>query len=264
MLAAPIAHGRGFTAADRGAEPPVAVLNRRVALELFETGNAVGRTIRLGDNVLAVIGVAEGVQHFGLDQEIERDVYVLYDRFGGGLPMLHVGIRSSAGTEALAAGLREAVWSLEPDLPIEEIVTMPQRVSTSLAIPRFLSGLLGIFGVVAVLLASGGIYGSMLYSVGQRQHEMGIRMALGAGSGNVVRLILGHGVVLTAVGLGFGIAGAISLSWLLESLVWGIETTDLPTFAAATVLLAAAALAACFVPAWKAARANPLQTLRAE
>ena len=127
------------------------------------------------DNVLAVIGVAEGVQHFGLDQEIERDVYVLYDRFGGGLPMLHVGIRSSAGIEVLAAGLREAVWSLEPDLPIEEIVTMPQRVSTSLAIPRFLSGLLVIFGVVAVLLASGGIYGSMLYSVGQRQHEMGIR-----------------------------------------------------------------------------------------
>jgi putative ABC transport system permease protein len=124
--------------------------------------------------------------------------------------------------------------------------------------------LLGVFAGVALLLACGGIYGSMLYSVNQRQREMGIRLALGADGGSVIRLILGHGLVLTMIGLGIGIAGALALSSLMESLVWGIQSTDPLTFVGVTVVLAAAALAACFFPAYKASRADPLQTLRAE
>jgi putative ABC transport system permease protein len=160
--------------------------------------------------------------------------------------------------------MREAVWSLEPQLPIQEIVTMRQRVADSLGTPRFLSLLLGVFAGVALLLACGGIYGSMLYSVSQRQREMGIRLALGAEGGNVIRLILGHGLALTAIGLGIGIAGALALSSLMENMVWGIEPTDPFTLGAVTLTLASAALAACFFPAYKASRADPLQTLRAE
>jgi ABC-type antimicrobial peptide transport system permease subunit len=178
--------------------------------------------------------------------------------------MLHIGVRSDADLDTLVAGVREAVWALEPDLPIQGIVTMRQRVSDSLATPRFLSLLLGVFAGVALLLACGGIYGSMLYSVSQRQREMGIRLALGAAGGRVIRMILAHGLLLTAIGLGIGVAGALALSRFMEALLWGIEPTDPLTFTGVTLVLALAALAACFVPAYKAARVDPLQTLRAE
>ena len=264
MLGAPPRYGRDFVAADNNAEPSVAVINAHTAREVFGTENPVGRTLVLGDEDLTVIGVVEGVQHFGLSRDIGMAVYVPFARFGGELPMLHVGVRSQGDFETVVAGMREAVWALEPDLPIEEIVTMRQRVSDSLATPRFLSLLLGVFAGVALLLACGGIYGSMLYSVSQRQHEMGIRLALGAAGGDVIRLILGHGLLLTGIGLGIGIAGALALSSFVESLVWGIQPTDPLSFVGVTLVLAAAALAACFFPAYKASRADPLQTLRAE
>ncbi len=264
MLGAPLRYGRDFVAADNNAEPSVAVINVYTAMQVFGTENPVGRTLVLGREELTVIGVVEGVQHFSLSRDIDNAVYVSYERFGGFLGDLHVGVRSEADFETVVAGMREAVWALEPDLPIEEIVTMRDRVSTSLAMPRFLSVLLGVFAGVALLLACGGIYGSMLYSVGQRQREMGIRLALGAGGGDVIRLVLGHGLVLTALGLGIGVGGALALSQLMQSLVWSIEPTDAITYVAVTALLAVAALAACFVPAFKASRVDPLQTLRAE
>ncbi len=264
MLGAPLRFGRDFAEADNNAEPPAAVINVHTAMEVFGSENPVGRTLVLGDTDVTVIGVVDGVHHYGLSREIDNAVYVPYERFGGELPMLHIGVRSQADFATVVAGMREAVWAIEPDLPIQEIVTMRQRVSNSLATPRFLSMLLGVFAVVALLLACGGIYGSMLYSVGQRQREMGIRLALGAAGGSVIRLILGHGLLLTTIGLGIGVAGALALSRVLETLVWGIEPTDTITFVVVTVLLAAAALAACFVPAYKASRIDPLQTLRAE
>jgi len=264
MLGAPVKFGRDFTVADNNAGASVVVLNVHTAMEIFGTENPVGRALVLGDTELTVVGVVEGVRHFGLTRDIGNTVYVPYERFGGELPMLHIGVRSQADFQTVVAAMREAVWAVEPDLPIEEIVTMHQRVSESLATPRFLSMLLGMFAVVALLLACGGIYGSMLYSVGQRQREMGIRLALGADGGSVIRLILGHGLLLTVIGLVIGVAGALGLSRVLETLVWGIEPTDTITFVVVTVLLAAAALVACFVPAYKASRTDPLQTLRAD
>jgi len=265
MLSAPLRYGRGFVAADSTAEPSVAVINVATAMEVFGTENPVGRVMVMGDEEeLTVVGVVEGVQHYGLSHDIENAMYVPYERYGGELPMLHIGVRSQADFETVVAAMREAVWALEPDLPIEEIVTMRQRVSASLATPRFLSLLLGVFAGVALLLACGGIYGSMLYSVSQRQREMGIRLALGADGSSVIRLILGHGLMLTVIGLGIGVGGALALSRLMENLVWGIQPTDPLTFVGVTLALAAAALAACFFPAYKASRADPLQTLRAE
>ncbi len=268
MLGTRLVAGRGFVDADNSADPSVVVINERTARDVFGDEDPVGRSLLLGDDQLTVIGVVEGVRHYGLSQEIRHAAYVPYERFGGDLPFLHIGVRSQADLETVVAGVREAVWAVEPDLPIQEIVTMRQRVATSLATPRFLSLVLGVFAVVALLLACGGIYGSMLYSVSQRQREMGIRLALGAAGGNVIRLILGHGLVLTLLGLGIGIAGSLALirvmSSVVSDLVWGIGPTDPYTFVGVTLLLAAAALAACFFPAYKASRADPLQTLRAE
>jgi putative ABC transport system permease protein len=268
MLGATLSHGRDFVAADNTADPSVAVINRRTALEVFGEENPVGRSIAFADEELTVIGVVDGVQHYGLSQEVRHAVYVPYERFGGDLPFLHIGVRSQAALETVVAGMREAVWAIEPDLPIQDIITMRQRVANSLATPRFLSLLLGVFALVALLLACGGIYGSMLYSVSQRQREMGIRLALGAAGGNVIRLILLHGLVLTGLGLAIGIAGALALTRVMtsviEELVWGIGPSDPYTFIGVTLALSVAALAACFFPAYKASRADPLQALRAE
>jgi putative ABC transport system permease protein len=264
MLGAHLLSGRDFVRADNGAQPPAAVINDEAAREVFGSADVVGRALRFGDNEVTIVGVVAGMQHYGLSRPIGNAVYVPYERFGGELPMMHVGVRSRADLETVVAGMREAVWAIEPDLPIQDIVTMQQRVADSLATPRFLSLLLGVFAGVALLLACGGIYGSMLYSVSQRRREMGIRLALGAGGGNVIRMILGHGLLLTAFGLAIGVAGALALSSFVESLVWGIRPTDPLTFGAVTLVLAAAAMAACFFPAYKASRADPLQTLRAE
>ena len=139
MLGAPVKFGRDFIVADNNAEPSVVVLNVHTAMEIFGTENPVGLALVLGDTELTVVGVVEGVRHFGLTRDIGNTVYVPYERFGGQLPMLHIGVRSQADFQTVVAAMREAVWAAEPNLPIEEIVTMRQRVSDSLATPRFLS-----------------------------------------------------------------------------------------------------------------------------
>ena len=138
------------------------------------------------------------------------------------------------------------------------------KVSRSIAQPRFLSILLLTFASLSMLLAAGGIYGSLLYSVRQRHKEMGIRMALGAGTGNVVRMIVKSGLVLTATGLLLGVSGALALSRTLESLLFGIAPADIGTFLVVPLLLGAVALVACYLPARTAAQADPIETLRVE
>ncbi len=133
MLGAPLRYGRDFVAADSRVEPSAAVINVHTAMEVFGTENPVGRTLVLGEEELTVIGVVDGVQHFGLSRDIGLAVYVPSERFGGFLPMLHVGVRSQADFETVVTGMREAVWGLKPDLPIQDITTMRQRVSDSLA-----------------------------------------------------------------------------------------------------------------------------------
>jgi predicted permease len=264
-LGGPLAHGREFTSSDVGTDPFVAVLNAPLARHLFGRTNVAGERVRIGESgTFTVVGVAEGIHHFGLDQEVEPSVYVPYERFGTWTGMLSVMVRSEAGVGTLAPAIREAIWAVDSDLPIEEMVMMRQRVDRSISGPRFLSILFGFFAGVALLLACGGIYASMLYSVGQRRREMGIRLALGADGMRVIRLVLGQGLALTVVGLGLGLAGAWGLTRYLGSIIWGVTATDPVTFTAVTLLLASVAAAACLVPAWRASRADPLETLRAE
>ncbi len=145
-----------------------------------------------------------------------------------------------------------------------EVASLESYVSRSVAGPRFYSTLLTTFAVLAILLASGGIYGSMLYSVGQMHREIGIRIALGAGRRGVVAMVVRSGLALTLAGITLGLGGAYALSRTLESFVFGLTTTDAPTFAAVAVLLGAVAMASCYLPARRAAATDPIETLRSD
>jgi putative ABC transport system permease protein len=263
-LGADVAFGREFTRADQVADPSVAILNRATSLRLFGDENGVGRELEMANTTLTVVGVVDGVHHWGLDQDVESAVYVPHQRFAGEFDMMSLAVRSETDLGTLVPALREAVWALQPDQPVSGITSMRQLVSSSVAAPRFLSVLLGTFAAVALLLACGGIYSSMLYSVGQRRRELGIRIALGAERSDVAGLVLRQGLKLTVAGIALGVLGALAVSKLMESLVWGITATDPLTFTGVAGLLAIVAVMACWAPARRAATADPLESLRAE
>jgi putative ABC transport system permease protein len=263
-LASKLMTGREFTRADMTSGVPVAILNKPAAGALFGGGDPIGRVIRMAGEELTVVGVVEGVHHWGLSQPIEQAIYVPYGQFGGDVPYVDLLVRSSAATDAFSKALQEAVWEIDAALPIQALTTMEHRIGLSVATPRFLSVMFALFAGVALLLACAGIYGSMLYSVGQRRKEMGIRLALGAGGGTVVRMVMVYGGIVALAGVTLGTAAAVATSRLMTSLVWGIQPTDPLTFMVVAGALALTAVAACTAPALKAARTDPLETLRAE
>jgi putative ABC transport system permease protein len=199
-----------------------------------------------------------------LDSPEQFDAYLPYAPDGAFFPLLDVAVRSSGDSENLPTALRQAVWSVDPDLPVSPPQTMNDRISRSITTPKFYSVLLMSFAAVAFLLAAGGIASSMLYSVGQRQRELGIRLALGARRRNLMRMIVGKGLLLTTMGIGVGLTGAFALSRVLDSFVFEVSTTDPMTFVGVSLLLAAVAIVACYLPARKAAGADPLEVLRVE
>jgi putative ABC transport system permease protein len=160
--------------------------------------------------------------------------------------------------------VRQAVRSIDPNLPVTDIAAMPDVLASSVAQPRFRTWLLGLFGIVALLLAAAGIFGVISYSVAQRAHEIGVRAALGAGRGDQLRLILGKGVALSALGLVIGVVGSLGLTQLLASLLFGVSAHDPWTLGTVFILLAMVAGIACFIPAWRATKIDPMAALRCE
>jgi predicted permease len=265
-LGTEVRYGRAFEPADLSGDGLVAVINVPMARYFFGTGDAVGRTVYLKDMAASftVVGVIPGIHHWGIYQGTEPAVYVSYHHWGAFSTHYHLMVRSTAELETLAPLVRSAIQSVAPDLPVDEIVPMRMRVEASMASQRFLSILLATFAGVALVLATGGIYASMLYMVGQRRQEMGIRLAMGAQGQQVVRLVLRGGMALTATGLALGIAGSLAFARLLRGWLWGISATDPITLISVASILAGAALLACLVPAWMASRSDPLETLKAE
>jgi predicted permease len=262
---APLTHGREFDATDLAGDGLVAIINEATARYFFGTEDAVGRTLEVGGwGIFTVVGVARGVRHWGVAQGIPPAVYVPYSHWGAFSDIYTLMVRSTADTETLALQIREAIWAFDPGLPVEEIVPMRQRVEASVAGQRFLSILLGSFAAIALILATGGIYASMLQAVGQRRQEMGIRMALGAGGSRVVGMVLGAGMTLTATGITVGLIASFALTQILRSQLYGIGVVDPLTLVGVVVVLGGSALVACLVPAVRAARVDPLETLKAE
>jgi putative ABC transport system permease protein len=173
-------------------------------------------------------------------------------------------VRTDADPGTLAKPIRDAIWSLDPNLPIEPSLTMDQRISLSVATPRFLSILFAVFAAISLLLSCSGVLSSLLYTVSERRRELGIRLALGATNSDLLRLVLRYGLMISLLGITIGIISASALSRLLSGLLWNVKPTDPTTFVGVSIILCASALFAAFLPAWNASRTDPMQTLRGD
>ena len=270
-MAIPLTSGRGFEPADGGG-PPVAVINQTLARVFWPDGDPLGQRLRpcCGDKIpwFTIVGIARDVKQGGLDQPTGTELYFLADqsaKAGFAARTRNLVIRAAAGDPmALAGPVRGAIRRLDAALPVDQLRSMHEVVAGSLAGSRFLTLLVGIFALVALSLAAVGTYGVLSYAVEERRHELGVRMALGARAGGLLGMVLGQGMRLAGVGLALGLAGAWALRRLLAGLLYGVTPGDPGTFAAVAAVLAAVALAACLVPAYRATRVDPVVSLRSE
>jgi putative ABC transport system permease protein len=215
-----------------------------------------------GDSrLLTIVGIVGDVCYYGLDVPPRPTVYVnLFQRPPAAMT---VTMLSDADTQLVTSAARGILQELNSEIPLR-FRTFSQVYSASLGSRRFNLILVGFFGIAALLLATAGVFGVMAYSVSRRTHEIGIRMALGAGSRDVLRMILGQGLRTTLAGVAIGLAGSLALTHTMESLLFGVTATDPLTFAGVILLLLAAALLACYIPARRATRVDPMVALRSE
>jgi putative ABC transport system permease protein len=262
--------GRVFDASDRDPSGATIIVNRKYAREQFgsET-NAVGRQVRATFEFdrarppRTIVGVVDDVKQTSLDAEPGSQVYVPVMQFP--YPRLTLVVRVAGGDPGTAVPvIRKTVREVNPAATINDVRTFESVVSVSLARQRFQMTLIGTFAALALVLAIVGLYGVLALIVGQRRREIGVRLALGATPRAVVRMLLGEGARVAAVGVVLGLGGAFALTRVLQSLLYGISSTDAATFAGAAVFVAAVALAATWMPAWRAARMDPRTALAAE
>ncbi len=267
-LGIPLLAGRDVRETDGADAPRVIVVNETFASRVFPGANAVGMHIAWDGpsqaEDLEIVGVVGDVRAFGLDAEVEPTMYLPNPQIQTPESMCLV-IRT-AGTPplGLVPDVRQAVWRLDSDLPLYEVTTMEQIMSDSLASQRSWLLLLSIFAAVALLLAAVGIYGVLSYTVSQRTHELGIRLAMGAPKPTVLGLVTRQGMTLVLVGVALGTAGALALSRVLSGLLYEVSANDPTTFAAVVAFIFAVALPACYLPARRAASVDPMEALRYE
>ena len=265
-LGIPIVRGRGLTDADREGAPQAVLVNQAFVRQHFPHEDPLGRRIRPGgDDEMpwsTIVGVVGDVRHRGLDQAPEVELYLSHAQFSARSMTLFV--RTAGDPLRLAPELAAEVRALDGNLPVAGVTTMEAMVADSVAVPRFTTVLLAAFSAVALLLAAIGIYGVGAYSVAQRVQEIGVRMALGAGRREVLRLVVGQGMAPTLLGLGIGLAAAFWLTRAMSALLFGVSPTDPATFAAVAAALAAVALAANYLPARRATGISPVEALRGE
>jgi putative ABC transport system permease protein len=209
-----------------------------------------------------IIGVVGDVKHASLDSPVRPMVYWPHPELAH--TSMTIVVRTAGDPTSIAAGAAREIQAIDPDQPVSDVRTMKQLLATSVARARFNTLLLGLFAALALVLSSVGIYGVMAYSVVQRTKEIGIRIALGAQARDVLKMIVGHGMLLTLAGVGLGLTGALILTRLMSSLLFGVSTTDPLTFIGVSLLLSAVALFACYIPARRATKVDPMIALRYE
>ena len=269
-LAVDVRQGRLFDSSDGLGRMPVAVINESLARALWPDGDAIGKRVRFSPRIpwITIVGVARDMHSDGLGSPAPMELYLLHDQMmdlaGNTQRAMYVLLRTAVDPLTLAAAARRVVAEADPKLAITSIAALSQMVDRSLARPRFLMLLLGAFGALALLLAAIGIYGIMAYAVRRRTREIGIRMALGARPGDVLRLVVGQGMRLAALGLLIGIFGALLATRLMQKLLFGVSATDPLTFVTIALLLGGIALIATWLPARRAVVTDPTAALREE
>ncbi len=263
----PLIAGRTFARADWNEHSRDVVIDELFAHKHFPAGDAVGRTLYLGSSgdsdVYTIVGVVGNVTHGNLAADASKETF--YFDFGSRPDArAYLAVRSRAAPASLVEPLRAAVRSVDPEQPLFDIATLDQRVQLSLTGRRVPMQLIGLFAAIALLLAAIGIYGVLAFAVAQRTNEFGLRMAIGADASRICRQVLGDGARLTMIGLGLGVLGALALGFVLRSQLFGIGAVDLPSLVVVVAVLAAIALAACWLPARRAGRTAPVEALRYE
>jgi len=259
--------GRWFTSQDTAASDKVVVVDEFMAAELWPGADALGKRIRFGDihstaPWRTVVGVAGRVRQYALDQEDRIAVYVPHAQ--ATTRAMYVTVRGDAGPDALSQAVRQAVRDLDPNLPIYRLRPMSALLDGSLARHRFAMRLLGLFAFIALVLAAIGTYGVMSYIVAHGTRELGIRLALGASPGQVLALVMGHGLMVAASGVAIGLGGAYLLTRLLGNLISGVGRADPITYVGVSATLVLIGVAATAIPALRASRIDPAVSLRNE
>ena len=262
-MSIPLLRGRDFSDADGSATHGVAIVSQATARKFWGDMDPIGRSLHRAADARAftVVGVVGDVRSTTLSQESPALYYPLAMR---AWPLMDVVVRADVPPEALLPTLGQKVRELDRELPLATVRTMEDWVSRSAAQPRLSATLLGVFAGVAVLIAAIGIYGVLAYSVNQRTREIGLRMALGARPGGVMRLIVKEGMIVAVCGIGAGLIGAVLLGRAIASLVYAVRVDDPATFAGVGLVLALVAFASCTIPARRAARLDPMEALRCE
>jgi putative ABC transport system permease protein len=262
----PVLRGRAFRESDTADAVPVTVINRAMAKKFWPDEDPIGQQVGLGSPrfpAMTIVGIVADVKHLSLREDPGPEMYVPYTQnpYPSMLTM-HAVLRTNADPRSVTGGVREAVRSLDPELPVAKLMTLTEVVNNSLAGTRFAMLLLAAFGALALTLASIGMYGVISYGVTQRTREIGIRVALGAPRSRVIGMVLGQGARLTGLGIAAGLICALGVNRVMSSVLYGVHSTDALTFAGVALLLVGVALLACYLPARRAVRVEPTIALR--
>jgi predicted permease len=262
----PLVRGRNFTDADRDGGLHVALINQTMATQFFKDKDPIGQALNLGSadkpDWWQIVGVTGDVKAFGQDQPTHADIYRPFAQLP--FPLIAFTVRTETDPVSMVNAAEQALWSVDPDLPVLKAVPMELLASQTLAVRRASSALISAFAVLALVLACIGIYGVVSYAVAFRRQEIGVRMALGARRGDVLRMMMGMAVRLTLLGVGIGLVGAFVLTRLMTSLLFEVNATNPLVFSMAAMVLVSVAMAASYLPARNAASIEPMKTLRTE
>jgi putative ABC transport system permease protein len=260
----PLLRGRTFNERDNGAAPPVAIVNQTIADHYWPGKNPIGKHIANSRDMVQreVVGVVSDVKFNALNIANSEEMYVPMEQVPW--PTTTLIVHSKGDPQALVAGVRSKIAEMDSKLPVTNIASWDSIVAASVALPRVLSEFVGVFAGFALLLAAIGIYGVMAYSVAARTREMGIRMSVGAEPADIVKLVVGRGMRLALLGVGIGVAASLALTRLISTLLFGVNATDPLAFSLAAAVLSMTALLACYLPARRATRVDPMVVLRFE
>jgi len=267
MLHIPLRDGRTLSDVDGPEAPRVAVISESLGRRYWPAESAIGKQIKLGRDDAAtswmtVVGIVGDIKYDWSDRGPQPTIYSSYHQ--DPRPYTYLSIRASGDPTAIIAVVRSQIAAVDSEQPVFNVKTLERVISESVVGLSYVAVMMTVLGLIALVLASVGVYGVMAYSVTERTHEIGIRMTLGAGKSEVLRLVMVKGLVLTGAGLVIGMAMSVGLAQLLANLIFGVSATDLSIFGGVAIALATASLLACYIPARRASRVDPMIALRYE